>query len=203
MKRVANSTVLFFFVLAICACAGTDVQRSMVDDNIFFSSSKPKIRIKIDSAFKLIKDNINTASGFDTRGTDRSSNVKVEQYYFLGSAPKMNKSIMIEFKELTSPRWQFDSTLFKADNVYDSGSINIHGKSYQYMVFAFPDQGDTYNIVRGYGRRVGANSNAIICVYYLERVAGDWRNLKRLSSEQQTHLDKFIEDSKKDIEILK
>ena len=71
------------------------------------------------------------------------------------------------------------------------------------MVFAFLHKSGAYNIVRGYGRRVGTNDNAMIRIYYLERVAGDWSNLKMLNPQQKRYLNDFIEASKKDIEILK
>jgi hypothetical protein len=71
------------------------------------------------------------------------------------------------------------------------------------MIFAFLHKSGVYNIVRGYGRRVGTQDNAMIRIYYLEQVAGDWSNLNTLTPEQQTHLSAFIEDSKKDVEILK
>jgi hypothetical protein len=203
MRRILALLALLFFVFTIYACIATEVKRSMEKDNVFFSSSKPKIRIKIDPLFKLAKEEEKSASGFDTRGTDRTSNVKIEQYIFSGKGSKKGKAVMIEFQELISPKWQFNPTLFKAPNVFDSGSMKIHGKSYQYMVFAFLHKSGAYNIVRGYGKRVGTNDNAMIRIYYLERVAGDWSNLKMLNPQQQRYLLEFIEDSKKDIEILK
>jgi hypothetical protein len=203
MRRILTSMVLFLFILAICACAATEVKRSMMDDNVFFSSSKPAIRIKLDPLFKLAKEDEKSASGFDSRGTMKTSNVKVEQYIFSGSGSKKCKAVMIEFQEFVSPKWQFNPTLFKADNVFDSGSIKIHGKSYQYMVYAFLHGNGSYFIVRGYGKRVGADNNALIRIYYLERVQGDWSDLKMLSPEQQTHLRTFLEAAEKDVEILK
>jgi hypothetical protein len=202
MRRVLTSMMLFLFILTICACAATEVKRSMMDDNVFFSSSKPAIRIKLDPLFKLAKEDEKSTSGFDTHGSMKTSNVKVEQYIFSGSGSKKDKAVMIEFQELVSPRWEFNPTLFKADNVFDSGSIKIHGKSYQYMVYAFLYKNGYYNIVRGYGKRAGAGNNAVIRIYYLEQVTGDWSNLKMLSSEQQTHLRIFLEAAEKDVEIL-
>ena len=203
MRRRLALIALLFFVLTICACSGTEVKRSVMDDNIFFSSSKPKISIKIDPSFKMAKEDEKSTLGFDTRGGEKASNVKIEQYIFSGKGSNKAKAVMIEFQELTSPKWKFNPTLFKAPNVYDSGSLKIHGKSYQYMVFAFFHKSGAYNIVRGYGRRVGSEDNAMIRIYYLERVAGDWSNLKMLNPQQQRYLNDFIEASKKDIEILK
>ncbi len=204
MRRILISIALIFFVLTICACSGMKVKRSVVDDNIFFSSSKPKIRIKIGPLFKLDKEDKKSVLALCSRsGAEKSSNVKIDQYVFSGSGSKKNKLVMIQFQELMSPKWQFTRTLFRANNMFDSGSIKIHGKSYQYMVYAFLKKNGTYNIVRVYGRRVGANNNAMIRIFYLERVTGNWSNLKMLSPKQQTHLLTFIEAGQKDIEILK
>jgi hypothetical protein len=57
-------------------------------------------------------------------------------------------------------------------------------------------------LIRGVGRLVGANKNAMIVIYYVEPVGGDWSNSELLTTDQKTRINTFIEDSQKDIQFL-
>jgi hypothetical protein len=188
-------------ILLIFGCAGSERVRTVQDDNIFYSSSTPKIRIKINSDFKLDKETDNLDTGFSTGYGEKSSTQKITKFLLIDRVSGKRRGVEIVIVELTSPGWSFNPKIFKPKNQFDSGKIKIQGNNYQYCTYAVRKP-NNYLLVKGMGRIVGAKGNAMILIYYLEQATGDWSNKARLITEQIKQLNEFIEDSKRDIQIL-
>ena len=107
----------------------------------------------------------------------------------------------IVLKELTSPKWFFKPDIFNSGNHFDSGRITLQGNNYQYCTFAVKRPND-YVLVRGIGRIIGAKKNAMIVILYFEQVWGDWSNPDLLTMEQRKQLNDFVENSKRNVQIL-
>lgn len=189
-------------VLIAYGCAGSNTIRTVEDENTFYSSHKPKIRIKINPDFKFNKETDKGDSQFGTGMGEKSANFKINKFLFVDRSSGNNRGVEIILKELVSPKFFFKPGLFKINNSFNSGTIKIHGQKYEHCTYAVKRKSD-YLLIRGMGRLVGANKNALIVVYYFEPVRGDWSDNNLLSSDQKSWLHKFIADSQTDIQILK
>ena len=201
MKHMFSNFFIVVCILLIFGCAGPERVRTVQDDNIFYSSSNPNIRIKINPDFKFNKETDNRDSGFSSGYGEKSSNRKVTRFLFIDRVSGKRRGVEIVIAELLSPRWSFSANIFSPKNNYDSGRIKIQGNNYQYCTFVVR-QPNNYLLIRGIGRIVGANNNVSIVIYYLEQATGDWSNINLLTAEQKKQLNELIEDSKRDIEIL-
>jgi len=198
-----NRTISICVVSLLLAygCAGTNTIRTVEDENIFYSSYNPKIRIKIDSDFTFNKKTDVGDTGFSAGMGEKSANVKVNKFLFLDRSSGKNRAVEIVLKELVSPKWSFKPVIFNINNHFDSGSEKIQGRNYQHCTFAVKRKND-YVLIRGLGRLVGANKNAMIVIYYVEPVGGDWSNSELLTTDQKARINTFIENSQKDIQFL-
>lgn len=199
MNRMMSICVVS--LLIAYGCAGSNTIRTVEDENVFYSSYNPKIRIKINPEYTFIKKTDVGDTGFGTGLGEKSANIKVNKFLFLDRNSGKNRGVEIILKELVSPRWFFKPVIFKIKNPFDSGKVKIHGKNYQHCTYAVKRQND-YMLIRGIGRLVGANKNAMIVVYYFEPVGGDWSNRDLLTTNQKTLINQFAEDSQKDIQFL-
>jgi hypothetical protein len=200
MNRMISMCVIVS-VLVSFGCAGTETIRTVEDDNIFYSSYNPKIRLKINPDFKFNKETDKGDTQFSTGLGEKSANVRVNQFLFVDRSSGNNRGVEIILKELVSPRYFFKPALFNIDNPIDSGSEKIQGKNYQHCTF-LAKRKNGYLLVRGMGRLLGANKNAMIVIYYFEPVGGEWGNQSFWSTDQKNWVNKFIEDSRKDIQFL-
>ena len=98
--------------------------------------------------------------------------------------------------------YAFNELWQNMSNVYDSGYLKIHGLPYKYCIYAAKHK-DAYAIHSAIGNRVGLKHGALFAVYYSEIVQGDWSSLNSVSVNQANHLKEFIEQSRRDVVILK
>ncbi|MCJ7757637.1 MAG: hypothetical protein MUP24_05780 [Gillisia sp.] len=192
---------IVLFVLVSFGCGGSNIIRTVQDDNIFYSSSKPKIKLKINPDFKFDKKTDQGDTGFSTGLGEKSVNSKTNKFLFVDRVSGKNRAVEIVIKELTSPKWFFKPNIFNPKNPFDSGIIKILGNNYHYCTYAIKKP-NHYLLQKGTGRLIGANKNAMIVIFYLARVAGDWSNPDMLTAEQKRQLIEFTEDSKKDIQFI-
>ena len=188
-------------VLIAYGCAGSNTIRTVEDENIFYSSYNPKIRIQIDPDFMFNKKTDEGNTGFVPGLGEKSAHVNVNKFLFVDRVSGKNRAVEIVLKELVSPKWFFKPSIFNINNHFDSGNVKIQGRNYQHCTFAVKRKSD-YLLIRGRGRLVGANNNAMIVIYYIEPVGGDWSSNNLLTTDQRNGLNKFIEDSQKDIQFL-
>lgn len=200
MKRIFSHSCIIVCILWTFGCAGERV-RTVQDDNIFYSSSTPKIRIKINPDFKLDKETDNQDAGFSTGYGEKTSNRKTTKFLFIDRVSGKRRGVEIVITELLAHGWSFSANIFKSENPFDSGRIKIQGCNYQYCTFAVR-QPKNYLLVKGIGRIVGGNSNAMIVIYYFEQSTGDWSNKSTLTPENKKQLNEFVEASNRDIQIL-
>ena len=201
MKRMFSHCCIIVCILWAFGCAGERV-RTVQDDNIFYSSSTPKIRIKINPDFKLEDETGNQERGFfgETSG-ERSSTVEADNFRFIDRVSGKHRGVEIVIQELLTRNWSFNPNIFTPKNQFYAGKLKIQGNTYQYSTFAVKNP-NNYLLINGIGRLVGGNNNAMIEIYYYEIVTGDWSDFNLLTSEQKKQLDEFIKDSEKDIQIL-
>ena len=197
MKKLLLLVIAIGFLFG---CAGERV-RTVQDDNIFYSSSTPKMRIKINPDFKLKEETDKQESGFSLGNGDKSSTTKLSSYLFIDHISGKPRAIGIEIIEIVEHRWTFNPTIFKQKDPFKKGIVKIQGKDYQYCIYAVNTPDGSY-LIKGIGKLVGGQGKAIFIVSYYEYVTGDWSNFNMLTSEQKKQLDEFIEDSDKDIAFL-
>jgi hypothetical protein len=182
-------------------CAGTKVERTVQDDNIFYSSNRPKIRIKINPDFRFQEEKDEKDFGSNELSGERTTNVKINKFFFQNRISGKSRMVIITIQELTTPTWYFQPKIFDVENEFDSGKIKIQGKTYQYCIFAVARPNNDL-LVRAIGRISGTDNNCMIKIVYLEQVTGDWSNIDLLTADQQRKLNEFTEDSKRDIQII-
>jgi hypothetical protein len=187
-------------ILWTFGCAGERV-RTVQDDNIFYSSSTPKIRIKINPDLKFKEETNEHETGFSSEHGEKSSTQKVSYYLFIDHISGKRRAIEIRMIEIVEHRWSFKPNIFTVKDPFSKGIVKIQGKDYQYCIYAV-NTPDGFQLIKGIGKLVGGQGKAIFIIYYYEYVTGDWSNFNMLTSEQKKQLDEFIEDSEKDIQIL-
>jgi hypothetical protein len=120
MNRVISICVVS--VLIAYGCAGSNTIRTVENENIFYSSYNPKIRIKINPDFRFNKKTDVGDTGFSAGMGEKSANVKVNKFLFRDRVSGNNRAVEIVLKELVSPRWSFKPAIFNINNHFDSGS---------------------------------------------------------------------------------
>ena len=196
--------IRYFFIASFCiilGCAGSKIERTVQDDNIFYSSNRPKIRIKINPDFRLVEEKDATDFGSDEVSGERTANAKINNYFFKDRISGKPRAVSITIQELTTPGWFFRPNIFDVKNELDSGKVKLQGKIYKYCIFTVAGS-DNDLLVKAIGRISGADKNCMIKISYLEEVTGDWSNIDLLTADQQRQLNEFVEDSKRDIQIL-
>ena len=197
MKKLLLLIIAIGFLFG---CAGERV-RTVQDDNIFYSSSTPKMRIKINPDFKLKEETDEHETGFSLGNGDKSSTTKLSSYLFIDHISGKPRAIGIKIEEIVEHRWEFRPNIFTQKDPFKKGIVKIQGKDYQYCIFAVNTPDGSY-LIKGIGKLVGGQGKAIFKIYYYEYVTGDWSNFNMLTSEQKKQLDEFIEDSEKDFTFL-
>jgi hypothetical protein len=195
-------------LLIIFSCAGMETKRG-VQDNIFYSSSNPKINIKMNPDFAYTGSGTNQKRGHDSfKGqVSKSTGIKIERYKFFNKDLKRN--IEIKISTLTTANWYWRPGHFDwVKNKLDSGAVTINRKKYQYCVFTDRSSSGTCWLVKGLARIVSSKSDSKMNIYYSEKlgssyICSKWENKNLLTDDQKVLLDEFIESSEKDIQILK
>jgi hypothetical protein len=182
-------------------CGGSRIERTVQDDNIFYSSNRPKIRIKINPDFKFEEEKDERDFGSSELSGESTTNVKINKFFFKDRISKKPRAVSITIQELTTPRWFFRPQIFNVENELDSGKVNIKGKTYQYCIFSIARPNNDL-LIKAIGKISGFDNNCKIIVEYIEQVTGDWSNIDLLTADQQRQLNEFVEDSKRDIQIL-
>ena len=198
MKKLLLLIIAIGFLFG---CAGKERIRTVQDDNIFISNSTPKIRTKINSDFKFNKETGDYQSNFNPDYGEKSSNRKVAKFLFIDQISGKGRAIEIVIVELMSPNWEFKPNIFPVKDPFSKGTVKMQGQNYQYCIFAEKTPDDIL-LIKGIGKLVSGRGNAMIVIYYIEQVTGDWSNFNMLTSEQKKQLDEFIKDSEKNIQIL-
>jgi len=206
------------------SCAGMETKRG-VQDNIFYSSSNPKINIKINPDFTYTGSEIQDQCVYD-RTKDENPIVKRGKLHWAGSTPlhnvfarkeshkfynsELKRRIKIDISTITTQEhfWLSDRLFDQVKNKLASGVVSINGKKYQYCVFTDMSSLGNCWLVKSLGRIVSAKSDSKMNIIYEENLEGkytcsDWEKAYLLNNDQKVFLNEFIESGEKDIQILK
>jgi len=199
MKRIL-STHFIIGLLFLVGCVGTEINRTVDEDNVFISPHTPSSKIKIDNQFVYIgeKDASNQAAG--ALSGEKTASVLVETYQF--NKPAEQKWITVKIQRLTSVGWYFNPGFYKLKVTYDSGKKVFAGKRYEYCIFPYKNKNNTTYLVKAMGRLSGADNTIKFEIIYSKMVHGSWGNLSALSGDQREWLSSFVADSEKDIQII-
>lgn len=214
-------TLMYFFMivclLIMFSCAGMETKRG-VQDNIFYSSSDPKINIKINPDFAYTGSEIQNQCvhdpyrdqnyivqrGLSTKNPIQRVFANKESHKFYNSELKRRIKIDISTVTTDDHSWRPGGLFDLVKNKLASGVVAINGKKYQYCVFADMSSSGTCWLVKSLGIIVSAKRDSKMNINYEENIEGkytcsDWKNAYLLKNDQKVLLNEFIESSKKDI----
>jgi hypothetical protein len=201
-------------------------ERTVLQDNVFYSSTSPKIKIKIHSDFKYI-GKVEKLKWSESVEKTATTHFEGESYLFGHiEDDKILKGVVIRIFTLGETHWHWSADLFSwvKDNL-DSGDMKIEGKRYQRIVSVSrlfsKDEADFISdkgyiipscfLVKGLGRIVSADGRTKMYIFYIEDIrhihgikysCRDWINKNMLTNEQEEFLKEFIDRSEKNIQIL-
>jgi hypothetical protein len=219
---------LFLFILLFSTgCA--NIERNVSDENVFFSTDIPKIKIKIDSSLKYIGKMKKT----DSEGLDMADNFfeKHEAFIFgnIGDDNTFKKGVIIQFNSLTTMYVSYSTDYFSGIKyiLKPTKSIKINNKNYQQCIFPARfyfqneirdiifDQGyviPNWFLMRGFSRNVSSKNNVVMLIYYMEEISSfnkeneysisDWKEINKLREDQQKRLDEFMTECQKNVRFL-
>jgi hypothetical protein len=217
----------FFMILCsgfVLSCAEMKVERG-VQNNIFYSSANPKIKIEINPDFKYI-DDIEGTYYLEYEWQFGGSKVDKVIYLFgiIGNNKILERGIVIRIYTMRWGYWLpdlFANTKYKLN----SGFVKISKERYQYAVFPSTERyGDVEVylfdkgvkvpnccIVKSIARIVGNDKGSFVIIDYIEDInfnrdrkysCKEWREVNQLSDDQKVYLKQFLDRSKKNIKIL-
>ena len=156
---ISLTIISMFFIFS--GCGVSKIERTVQDDNIFYSSNRPKIRIKINPDFRFVEGTEDKDFGSNEISGERSSNAKINNYFFQSHISGKPRAVRITISELTTPGWYFQPKIFNEKNELDSGRIKIQGKTYQYCIFTVARPNNDL-LIRAIGRISGFDNNCLI-----------------------------------------
>lgn len=226
MKCIKYFSILF--ILFFCVGCASSFQRGVMEENIFFSSSQPKIKIKIDSSFEYLgkmkkMDVIEVHSYTNTFKT-------TEAFIFgnIGDDNTFKNGVVINFISLGDRDTEFITDGFSwIKYQLESKTIKINKKTYQKSIFPAPFffRNEIRNIIfdkeyvipnsflmQGLSRNVSLNNNMIMQIYYMDEISSfnkeknyelsEWIDINKLREDQQKRLNEFMTTCQKNIQFL-
>jgi hypothetical protein len=195
---------IVFLVSALSVgCAGLQVKRG-VDGNTLYSSSRPRLTVEVGPGYRLIKEQKNANSQFFAN-SDGSSNIEQEIFRFWNDE-KM-REVQVQFHRTQRQNVYWNPFDFKdAKNLIEAGEETLNGDVYHYGVYPVVNPGGCF-LVKAVGRRIGAQSDTKMLLYFAERVGSKdalakWKNKEVLGAEQKRQLRTFLEAFQTDVKIM-
>jgi len=203
------------------------MERDVLQGNIFYSSTLPKIRMKVHYDLEYI-GKTETAKFVEYTDWEGGSPVDRESYLFAHTEDnRILEGVLIRISKLRAEGGYWLPDLFaRIKNQLDSGTMKIQGRRYQYSVFGssrvflryerdfLTDKGyliPNCFMVKGLGRIVDADARTLMYILYMEdpsRIRGrkyscrDWNNANMLTTEQKEFLKEFTDRSDNNVQIL-
>jgi hypothetical protein len=196
-----NLLLLIIVIGLLFGCAG--VKRG-VQDNLFYSSSNPKMNVLINADFKYAESKKETELAYNPMAGS-AANVKTYNYLFINQLN--NRLIEIQIHEIITSNWFWrPGYLRDVKNKIDSGDLMINGEKYEYCVAVQERSLGSCMLNKYLCRTVGGNSNYRIFISYSQYIEGyslckKWVK-NHLTSSEKEYLKNFIADSEKDFTIL-
>jgi len=207
MKKLMIMAILTITFLS--GCSGITTRAKIeVNDNVFYSSMHPKIKLEIDKKFQYIGN----AKGLGSAsGTDLTTSYGGNMFTFINSSDHINiKSGIILHKEVIHQGY-WDSNIYKNYKPkIKSGNLKINNKKYKSIIFVhslnlyeFADNGYApieKAIFRSIGRIVDPRNKILFHIIYFENILLANDNLKDsayvnpsyLNDTQQRAINDFI-----------
>lgn len=195
--------IVFIVSVLTVGCAGLQVKRG-VEGNTLYSSSRPRLNIEVGPGYRLVKEEKNANSQFFAN-SDGSSNIEKEVYQFWNDEKK--REIQVQFHRILRQRAYWHPIDFKGTkNLIDTGQETLNGDVYQYGIYPVANPNGCF-LVKEIGRRIGAQSDTKMLLYFVERVGSEdelskWTNKETFSAEQKARLRTFMEGFQKEISIM-
>ena len=200
------------------------VVRGVSQDNLFRSSSQPKIEVRVDSRFNYLGE-VNRRIYEDYVTSPGGSHHKQASYIFAHSAKDNTLAavVIIVFSKIEEGYYLPD--LFsRIKNKLNEGIEKVHGKSFQYCSFTSSSPLEGYQevfildkgylipncfMVKAIARKVSIKGDALIKIMYAEDVfhvnglqCRDWKARNKLTGEQCQFLEEFLARSENSFQIL-
>jgi hypothetical protein len=225
MERMKYFLLLFILFLS-AGCAG--IERNVSEENIFFSTLSPKIKIKIDSSFKYI----GKIKKIDLKDFDSYSYYERNEAFIFGNIGDDNtlkKGVIINFISEDEMRLFFNTDVFSWVNskLEPIEIIKINGKNYQQCIFQAPfffrneirdviyDKGyviPNWFLIKGLSKTVSTRNDVLMHIFYMEEISSfnkekeysisEWMEINNLREDQQKRLDEFKTECQKNVRFL-
>ena len=218
MKRLLLPCLLIFVLLS--GCASLQVKREVID-NTFYSSSNPKIQIKVSPEFKYIGETKDTAAR-QAVGSTTMLEHRTKWYVFVdseGSRVKRVVAIMIERVDTS-----YISDIYRLiENYYQKGTCKLGGRKFQYCSFLFypsmshaltkfiTDEGYVLApcvLHKSFGKVYGAKGNILVTIEYQEEIPNlnldctAWKPDLSLLEIQRAYLEQFNKNCESSFTVL-
>jgi hypothetical protein len=220
MKRLLLPCLLIFVLLS--GCASLQAKREVID-NTFYSSSNPKIQIKVSPEFKYIGETKDTGDRQAASST-RMLTHRAKWYLFVDSdASRVNRAVSIRVERTET---YYISDLFsQVKSSYEKGTCELGGQNFQYCSRLFypgmsgpvtrfvSDQGYVIPkcvLFKSYKKVYGAKGNILVDITYLEDPAASnlsydckaWKPDYPLLEDQKEYREQFNANCDKSFEVL-
>jgi len=218
MKRLLLPCLLIFVLLS--GCASLQVKREVID-NTFYSSSNPKIQIKVSPEFKYIGETKHTGEQ-QAVGSTTMLEHRTKWYGFVdseGSRAKRVVAIMIERVDTS-----FASDIYcNVENYYEKGTCKLGGRNFQYFSFLsipsmsleltkfITDEGYVFPpcvLYKSFGKVYGAEGNIALQIKYAEDIPNlpydckAWKPDHPLLEDQRAYLEQFNKNCESSFTVL-
>lgn len=197
MKNV-NCYLILFILTIIMGCA--KVVPPTVENNIFISTSTPKIKIRVESDMPFIKSEKKTPTASDSGGSDGTIGIVREKYIF--ASKNGAKAFIIENWSFMGPstNWHFDSIDYSQEpNVLESGKFKAGNATYSTGIFMTKHKGQNY-FHKYYFRLIGNDIRLILTYTFLSQVVIN--DPKQLSNSERQSVREFSRLADNSFDIL-
>lgn len=207
-KRAAT---LFALALLVAGCVAQKPAVNVDENQIHFNM--PKMTLELDDAY--IYENVGRDrhfSFFDDGGTT-GTGISSERHLFYSIASGDEHLILVVYSTLTRAYTEFRPVSFDHENgLLQKGEEVFDGVKMKYGVFPYSDDKGGCHLKKHMVKTAGAGNNRLLEIIYFEEVAyssdfpyrcSDWTNPDKLTPAQKERLDRFLENSRKDIRAAK
>ena len=193
MRKQLISILLILLFLTSCATLKTE--RKVVDNTLYSTFPKIKIRVNLDFKYMGKTDKSTSHEHHGSMEARGNPNVKEERHVFVYDKEYSFFKPIIHISFLTlSGLYYWNPDFYRTmKNIKTSGAVKIHGKEYYYAVQVTPED----YFVKYLCRLIGDKRR--ILIVYIEN-AGNYNDL--LPIEQKGLLKEFLDRSEKNIQIL-
>jgi hypothetical protein len=170
-----------------------------VENNVFISTSTPKIKIRVKSDIPFVRSEKITPNATDSGGSESTIGLVRVKYIF--GSENGSKAFTIEKWSFMGPsqNWDFDPIDYSQEsNVLESGTFKAGKATYSTGIFMTNYKGQNY-FHKYYSRLIGNDIRLVLSYTHLSKVV--IKDPEHLSNNEQQHVWEFsrLADSSFDI----